>query len=404
MGNSRPARFGRRVVSAAPAPPRPSRGLDDPPARSLAVQPPHPAARFFARLPWFTFALSAVLVARFATELASATDWIGRGAPGHYSLLALGAADRDQVLGQGEWWRLFTAPFLHGSVSHLAGNLTTFLVVGFLLEPMIGIGWFAAIYFTGGIAGALLSVLLGPADALSVGASGAIMAMLAALFTLSFRPDAPRPNVMRRTAAFSLFPALIPSVAKGGAVVDINAHLGGCMTGAAIAFLMLIAWHDEDETPPARRAAAMAAGLWVAVTGLAFTASTTTYVRYARPGLDLIPPPEMPRDMAAMRADSYTLVEKYPKDPRARLFRGLYFLEQRDIADAEPYLRDAMRLGENSPVMTRDFANWTRSLLAVSVHALGRPDEARSLAAPLCGMSDIDERTAETLKITKLCR
>jgi membrane associated rhomboid family serine protease len=404
MAASRTANFGKRAVTAARIEPRPTRSLDDPPARSLAVPPPHPAARVFHRLPWFTFALSAVLVARFKTELATATDWIGPNAPGHYSLLAMGAAGRDQIIGQGEWWRLFTATMLHGSVSHLIGNLVTFLVVGFLLEPMIGIGWFAAIYFLGGIAGAGLSMMLGPPDMLSVGASGAIMATLAALFTLSFRPDAPKPNVMRRTAAGSLFPALIPSVAKGGAIVDINAHLGGCMAGAAIAFVMLIAWNDEAEEPPARQLAALAAGFCVAMTAWAFMASTTTYVRYAAPGLAYIPPPEMPRDLDGMKSDSYSLVEKYPKDPRAHLFRGLYFLEQRDVADAEPYLRDAMRLGENSPVMTRDFADWTRSLLAFSVRALGRPDEARELSAPLCGNGDLDERTSQTLKIARLCR
>jgi len=132
-------------------------------------------------------------------------------------------------------------------------------VVPFLLEPMIGIGWFAAIYFTGGFAGAILSTLLNSPDALAVGASGAIMATLAALFTLSFHAGANRPSLMRRMSGGSLFPALIPAVTKSGAVVDINAHLGGCLTGAAIAFLMLIAWNDEVETPPARSIAATAA-------------------------------------------------------------------------------------------------------------------------------------------------
>ena len=86
----------------------------------------------------------------------------------------------------GEWWRLFTATMLHGSAEHLTGNLVTFLLVGFLLEPMIGIGWFAAIYFTGGFAGAVLSTLLNGPDMLSVGASGAIMATLGALCYAQF--------------------------------------------------------------------------------------------------------------------------------------------------------------------------------------------------------------------------
>ena len=41
---------------------------------------------------------------------------------------------------------------------------------------------------------------------------------------------------MRRVAGVSLFPALLPSV-SGGAVTDINAHLGGALAGVTIAFL-----------------------------------------------------------------------------------------------------------------------------------------------------------------------
>ena len=73
-----------------------------------------------------------------------------------------------------------------------------------------------------------------------------------------------------------------------------------------------------------------------------------------------------------MKADSLALVDKYPKDPRAHLFRGLYLLEQQDVADAEPYFRDAARLGRTSPVMTRDFQDWNTALLALTVRVQHR--------------------------------
>ena len=145
-------------------------GLGDRPnGRPTAIAPPSLIARIAARIPWFTLILSYVLVCRFNAETSAATDWSAKGAPGHFTLLAMGAVSRVQVQGHGEWWRLFTATALHGSPSHLWGNLITFLVVGSLLEPMIGIGWFSALYFTGGFAGALLSMLLNPAAMLSVG-------------------------------------------------------------------------------------------------------------------------------------------------------------------------------------------------------------------------------------------
>lgn len=399
MAFPRTTNFGKRAVAAPPGRAKPAAVIAEPVPAPTA--PLNPLARTLSRLPYFTVALSLALIYRFKTELAAATDWDAPNAPGYYSLLAMGASGRQQILEQGEWWRLFTAASLHGSLDHLIGNLITFAIVGLLLEPMIGIGWFAAIYFTGGFAGTVLSVAFNPADVMSVGASGAIMATLAALFALSFHTGAPRPNLMRRVAAGALFPAMIPTVTSGGAAVDVHAHLGGCLAGAVVAFAMLIFWQEEDEYPPGRSLAAIIAGLWVALTVWAFSASAQTYARYAKNGFDYIPPSEMPKDMLS---GSYALVEKYGKDPRAHMFRGLYFLGKRNAADAEPYFRAAIRLGEKSPVMGDGFRDWSVVLLALSVHAQHRSAEAHAIVAPVCARRDtLDQRTRETLQITRLC-
>ncbi len=140
------------------------------------------------------------------------------------------------------------------------------------------------------------------------------------------------------------------------------------------------------------------------MTVTAFAASGQSYALYARPGLDFIPPSDMPKNVDALKADNLSLVDKYPKDPRAHLFRGLYMLEQQDVADAEPYFREAARLGETSPVMTRDFQDWNRALLALSVGVQQRKAEAKTIAAPLCAdLPALDRRTRQTLEITKLC-
>lgn len=400
MAISRTTSFGKRApVAAPPAHMRTAAPVAD--STPAPVVPPSPLARTLSRLPYFTVVFSLALIYRFKSELAAATDWQAANTPGYYSLLAAGASGRQQIVEHGEWWRLFTAASLHGSLDHLIGNLITFAIVGLLLEPMIGIGWFAAIYFTGGFVGAVLSVMINPADVLGVGASGAIMATLAALFTLSFHAGAPRPNLMRRVAAGALFPALIPAAASGGAIVDIHAHLGGCLAGAVLAFVMLIYWQEEDEHPPGRSLAAIIASVWVAATVWAFSASTQTYAHYAKDGLGYIPPNEMPKDMLS---GSYALVEKYGKDPRAHMFRGLYFLGKHNAADAEPYFRTAIRLGEKSPVMGDGFRDWSVVLLALSVQAQRRPAEAHGIVAPVCAKRDtLDRRTRETLQLTRLC-
>jgi membrane associated rhomboid family serine protease len=393
---TRQASFGRRRAPAAK--PRPAPAPDAPP------RPVAPAARpgFFARLPWFTAALAAGLVLLFRREVMLATDFSAPLAPGHFSLLALGASDRAQVLGQGEWWRLFTASALHGSIAHLAGNLVALVVAGCLLEPMIGIGWFAAVYFSGALAGTVLSMLVNPAALLSVGASGAIMALLAALFALSFHAGAWRPGLMRRIAGGLLFPALLPSV-SGGAVTDIHAHLGGMMAGTALAFVLLWSWNEEDAAPPGRSLAAALAGMLLAATVWAFVTSWSGFAQYARSGRDYIPPARMPASEAAMARDSLALVEAYPRDPRAHLFRGLALLQKNNLSDAEPHLRAAIALATAAPgVMTPDFLVWTKALLALDLAVRGRGHEARQIAAPLCGAKDA--RARQVLAIGKLCQ
>ena len=362
----------------------------------------HRPGGLLSRLPWFTAVLAGALVFLFWRELVMATDFSAQFAPGHFSLLAMGASDRAQVLGQGEWWRLFTASALHGSVPHLAGNLVVLVVAGCLLEPVIGIGWFAAIYFTGALAGSVLSMLVNPADVLGVGASGAVMALLAALFTLSFHAGVARPGLMRRIAGGLLFPALLPSV-SGGAMTDIQAHLGGAMAGTLLAFLLLLIWNEEEAMPPGRSLAALLAAGFLGVTLWAFLTAWPAFAGYARPGQDYIPPDRMLRTEAAMARDSLALVEAYPRDPRAHLFRGLAMLQKNDLANAEPHLRAAIQLAQRAPgVMTPMFLNWTKALLALDLAVRGRAREAQSLATPLCAKED--ERTHRVLVMARLCQ
>jgi rhomboid protease GluP len=383
-----------------------SQGLDPiQRGRPQAVAPPSVAAAFIARFPYCTFALSAVLGLRFWIEVRSATDWIRPLEPGHFSLLAMGASDRTQVIVHGEWWRLFTAIFLHASPTHLIGNLVTLMIVGLFLEPMIGAGWFAAIYLTGGFAGAMLSMLLNGPDVLSVGASGAIMAALAALFTLSFHANATFPTLMRRWSAGALVPALIPQIAHNGASVDTFAHLGGSVAGAFFALIIMAIWQSEaEERPPGMAFATLVAGFWAAMAMYAFADAGTSFTRYARAGLDYIPLAELPADIAAMRDNSFHFVQKYPHDPRSHVFRGLYFMEKNDASDAEPYFRNALAIDDKNPRLTPLYRDWVTTLLGMDLSAQGRAEEGRSVTAPLCNRADLESQTQSMLRDAKLCQ
>ncbi len=96
----------------------------------------------------------------------------------------LGALDYAEVIGEGEFWRLLTALFLHYGVTHLLFNLFAIYVLGPPLERLIGSFRFAVAYLVSGIgstAGVVLLTLLRilpPADL--VGASGSVMGIVGA--------------------------------------------------------------------------------------------------------------------------------------------------------------------------------------------------------------------------------
>ncbi|HXL99548.1 MAG TPA: rhomboid family intramembrane serine protease [Rhizomicrobium sp.] len=390
------ARFGKRgdAITAA------ARGLvAAPPATRAPAQ-----ATFALRVPWVTLAIGVVLVAVFAAEQKYATDFSGPLAPGHFSLLALGGSDRALVMDKSEWWRLFTAPFLHGGMSHILGNLVALIAAGLLLEPLIGAGWFAALYLLGALGGALASLLLNPATMPSVGASGAIMACLAALFVCSYHVAARRPRLMRYLACGLLFPALLPSVAAHGGSVDINAHMGGAVVGTVFGFLILILWSEDEPAPGAGMIGMALAGMLLAVSGYAFTQVSQHYASYAAHGGDFMPPGEIPTTPDAIEAQSYALVERYPRDPRAHYFRGISLLQKNDASDAEAQLREALRLSEgNADSLTPQFIVQENAVLALDLALLGRKDEGRAHAAAFCADPQDEPNILEALKDADLC-
>lgn len=80
---------------------------------------------------------------------------------------------------------LFTHMFLHGDIMHLSGNMAVLFVVGYTVEAALGPLGFLALYLLGGL-GAALPDILAPATGyrLSIGASGAISAVMAAYLVL----------------------------------------------------------------------------------------------------------------------------------------------------------------------------------------------------------------------------
>jgi membrane associated rhomboid family serine protease len=94
----------------------------------------------------------------------------------------VGALEPYAVVAQGEYWRLFTALFLHGGFTHLLFNVFALYILGPPLEQSIGTTRFAVCYLISGLASSAgvvgLTVLSFVQVSQLVGASGCIMGIV----------------------------------------------------------------------------------------------------------------------------------------------------------------------------------------------------------------------------------
>ena len=187
---------------------------------------PRDFERGMRMFPPFTLLLIACCVAMFAWEIASGA------LSDKDSIVAAGALTREGVLA-GEWWRLISAPFLHAGPDHLIGNCLVLYIVGLACEHALGFAQTAVVYFSSALAGAGLSVAFRPGP--SVGASGAIFGVLAAVVVVLIRyrrefyvRDKRIAVVLAAWAAWQVLTGL------ANPFIDNFAHLGGIAGGALV--------------------------------------------------------------------------------------------------------------------------------------------------------------------------
>jgi len=137
---------------------------------------------------------------------------------------------------QGEWWRLFTAPFLHGNVVHFLMNAAALVYLGKRLEVFARWPHLPMVFLFAACVGGEASARFVAAP--SVGASGGLMGWLGFLlvFETLHKHLVPR-RARRRLLAGVALTALIGLI--GYRYIDNAAHAGGLLAGvlyAAIVF------------------------------------------------------------------------------------------------------------------------------------------------------------------------
>jgi membrane associated rhomboid family serine protease len=132
----------------------------------------------------------------------------------------------------GEWWRLLTAGFIHAGIGHIAFNMLALWWLGGALERYIGTWRMLAVYFPALLWGSAGALILSP-DTLTVGASGGVFGLMAALLVIERqRGVALLGSSIGVVLLLNLgITFLIPGISVGG-------HLGGLAGGAAAAFVL----------------------------------------------------------------------------------------------------------------------------------------------------------------------
>jgi rhomboid protease GluP len=176
-------------------------------------------------------------------------------------LLHWGADQAGKVLVEGDWWRLFSAMFVHVGIVHLGMNMWCLWNLGLLAEPLMGTFGVIAVYVLTGMAGNMLSiahnVILPVHDngyaiyPVGAGASGAVFGIAGALIVLLKSSRLPVPveelkKLRRSVITFAGINLVIPFAVNFGAdalhaglQIDYMAHIGGCACGLLFAAPMV---------------------------------------------------------------------------------------------------------------------------------------------------------------------
>lgn len=138
---------------------------------------------------------------------------------------------------QGEWWRLFTAPFLHGNPVHFAMNAAALLYLGKRVETFARWPHVPLVFLFAALIGGDASLRFSSSPN-SLGASGGLMGWLGFLLVFeSLHARLVPRNARRRLLAGVALTALIGLV--GYRYIDNAAHAGGLVAGmlyAAVVF------------------------------------------------------------------------------------------------------------------------------------------------------------------------
>jgi membrane associated rhomboid family serine protease len=177
--------------------------------------------------------LIATNVLAFVYEVARVGPALLMGGGSVEGLADAGALVPELVRQDGEYWRLVTGGFLHGSVLHLAVNMYSLHVLGRFVEGIAGPSRTVVVYAVSLVASGLAVVYFGGASDVTVGASGAIFGLFGALFAVGFKLGRPGMRLVQANVGILVLNLIItftvPGISRWG-------HVGGLVVGFLVTY------------------------------------------------------------------------------------------------------------------------------------------------------------------------
>jgi len=225
-----------------PAPPHEQSSGQAPQAGASATAPVQVRIRLPLSRPIVTYVLLVLIALVFVA------DFLLEQLTGQPIIFYLGAQVNSWI-GEGEYWRLLSAIFLHGGLTHLAFNGWALYSLGRDIESFYSPIWFTAIYFVSGLAGNVAWYVLG-GESPSVGASGAIFGLIGAEVAYFVR-NRQLFGAFGRQRLGNLAVLIGINLFFGFTVPNINnhAHLGGLAAGFLLGLVLspgyVITWSQD---------------------------------------------------------------------------------------------------------------------------------------------------------------
>lgn len=130
---------------------------------------------------------------------------------------------------QGQWYRLISSAFVHYSIEHIGLNMLSLLIIGRLVEPVLGRWRYLALYLVSGFGGAVSVYLFTNPFTQSGGASGAIFGLFGAYFILARRASANTSGILVLIGVNLAYSFAVPGISW-------QAHVGGLVIGMVVAY------------------------------------------------------------------------------------------------------------------------------------------------------------------------